>query len=187
MQFKTMFFWEFIQNLPLVAGLLLAIQLWQETLVFASITTMITGSLLGALLIRLTESNILGQSRIGGLQENREPITVTLTNIFLMFVFMFGLTVYLTAAWSSPLTDILAGALIGFILSAGQSLAARRTVNWRHSAAFAAAFPAALISIRFLSTFLPLILSILLITVIVTLIITYVDYGHLTTIGEGAN
>lgn len=187
MQFKTMFFWEFIQNLPLVAGLIAAMQLWLGGMVPASITAMIAGSVIGAVLIRLTEGNILGEDGIGGLQGNREPIRVTLTNMGLMFIFMLILTIYLTAEWSSPLTDLAAGSLIGLTLSAGQSLAAGRPVGKRHSLAFAAAFPAALIIIRFLSGSLPPIISILLITLIVTFIITYIDYGHLSTIKEGAS
>lgn len=187
MQFRTMFFWEFIQNLPLVSGLMLAVEFWRESFVPAAITAMTAGSLLGAVLIRLTERNILGRNDTGGLQGSREPITVTLTNLAMMLIFTFILTVYLTAEWSSLLTDLIAGIFIGFLLSAGQSLAAGRAINRRHSLAFAAAFPAALMIIRILSASLPISLGILLITIIVTLIITYIDYGHLTTIEEGAN
>jgi hypothetical protein len=186
MSFGTMFFWEFVQNIPLVAGLMVALQLWEVSIVSA-VTAMTAGSVLGALLIRLTERRIVGQNEMVGLQEGREPISVTLTNIVFMFLFMLALTIYLGAAWSSIVTDLLAGALIGFILSAGQSKAAGAAVVWRHSLAFAAAFPAAIITIRLLSAVVPLPVSILLITGLVTLIITFIDYGHLSTIEEGAN
>lgn len=187
MQFKLIFFWEFIQNLPLVAGLMLAIQLWQEAIVAVAVGAMLAGSLLGAVLIRLTESRIVGRGQSGGLQNGREPVTVTVANIALMFLFTLLLTIYLTAIWSSIITDLLAGGVIGFVLSAGQSKAAGRSISWRHSLAFAAAFPAALITIRLLSTQLPVVIAILFITAVVTLIITFIDYGHLATIKEGAN
>lgn len=187
MQFGMKFFWEFIQNLPLVAGLILAIQLWQEGLMVTTLAAMITGSILGALLIRLTELRIIGGHQSGGLQEEQEPVAVTAMNAALMFLFMLILTVYLTAGWSSIATDLLAGSLIGLMLSAGQSLAAGRAVGWRHSLAFTAAFPASIITIRLLTAILPLFITILFITTIVTLIITVIDYGHLFTMKEGAS
>lgn len=186
MQFRTMYLWEFIQNLPLVGGLMVALQWWQESLFFPSLTAMITGSLLGAVLIRLTEKNIVDKDQ-AGLVGDREPIAVTLTNIVVMFVLMLLLTIYLTAEWSSPLIDLPVGGLIGFALSAAQSKAAGRRIDGRHSAAFVAAFPIALIALRTLSTALPVMLSILLLTTIVTLIITYIDYGHLSSEEGGLN
>ncbi len=186
MSFRTMFFWEFIQNVPLVGGLMIAIQWWQDSLLISSLTAMISGSLLGALLIRLTERQIVDEDQ-AGLVGNREPMAVTATNVVLMFLMMLILTVYLTAEWSSFLTDLVAGALIGFMLSAGQSKAAGRPMGGRHSLAFTAAFPLALISIRTLSATLPILINILLITIIVTLVITYIDYGHLTSVEGGTN
>jgi hypothetical protein len=100
---------------------------------------------------------------------------------------MLILTVYLTAKWSNPLTDLPVGGLIGFLLSAGQSKAAGRPVGGRHSLAFTAAFPIALITLRLLSAALPMLFSIFLITLIVSLIITYIDYGHLTSVEGGTN
>lgn len=186
MQFITKFSWEFIQNLPLVGGLLLALQLGQKAQIGAAISAVLVGSLLGVVIIRLTEQKIVGDDR-AGLQGNREPISVTITNFAMMFIIMTALTFYLTASWSSILTDLVAGAAIGFLLSAGQSLAASRAIGWRHTLAFSAAFPAALIIIRIFSAVLPLIPGILIVTTIVTLIITTIDYGPLATIGEGAN
>lgn len=180
-----MYFWEFIQNLPLVAGLLVAIDWWQAAMAIPSLVAMLSGSLLGAILIRLTERNIFNEDHMGGLIGNREPIAVTVTNVVLMFLLMLILTVYLTAVWSNPLTDLAVGSLIGFGLSASQSKAANQPVSGRHSLAFAAAFPIALIILRTLSAALPISISILLITVVVTLIITYVDYGHLTSAKGG--
>jgi hypothetical protein len=182
-----MFFWEFIQNLPLVAGLMVAVQWWQAALLTASIGAMIAGSGFGALLIRLTEGNIVSRNQPSSSSGSREPVSVTITNIVLMFIFMLILTVYLTADWSSILIDLPLGGLIGFILSAGQSKAAGRAVSLRHSLAFTAAFPLALVTIRILSAGLPLLISILLITTVVTLIITFIDYGHLTSTKGGTN
>lgn len=186
MQFRLMFFWEFIQNLPLVAGLMVGIQLWQDAFVIAAVGVMLIGSLVGAILIRLTESRIVGRDQ-AGLHGGQEPLAVTLTNAVLMFLFTLLLTIYLTAVWSSIITDLLAGSLIGFILSAGQSKAANQPVSGRHSLAFAAAFPVTLITIRLFSAQLPVAAGILVITAVVTLIITFIDYGHLATIKEGAN
>jgi hypothetical protein len=186
MQFITKFSWEFIQNLPLVGGLMLALQRWQDAQNAGAISAVLIGSLLGVIIIRMTEQKIVGDDR-AGLQGSREPVMVTITNFAMMFIIMAALTLYLTANWSSIVTDAATGAAIGFLLSAGQSLAAGRSIGWRHTIAFSAAFLTALIIIRIFSAVLPLIPGILFITTVVTLIITYVDYGHLTTIKEGAN
>lgn len=186
MRFITNFSWEFVQNLPLVAGLMFALQLWQETGIAPAIAAIISGTVLGVAVIRLTEEKIVGQNR-AGLQGSREPITVTLTNFVLMAVIMMALTLYLTAAWSNTLTDLFAGGIIGVILSVGQSGAAGRSIGWRHTLAFVIAFPVALITIRVFSAVLPLILAIILITTIVTFVITYLDYGQLSATEEGAN
>ena len=192
MRFALMYFWEFVQNLPLVAGMMLALQWWQESQLILAVTAMIVGSVLGAALIRLTETYILYGGRPGERIEadaekrpgQREPLAVTLANVVMMFIFMLMLTLYLTAGWSSWLTDFLVGGLIGFILSAVQSKAAKEPVDLRHSLAFTAAFPVAILIIRFLSTAVPVLVSIILITTIITLIITLIDYGHLSTKGQ---
>lgn len=186
MQFFVKFSWEFIQNLPLVAGLMLALQLRQDGQNAAAFAAVFVGSLSGVAVIRLTEQKIVGDN-LAGLQDSREPLTVTITNFAMMFIIMAALTFYLTADWSGIVTDLATGAAIGFFLSAGQSLAAGRPIGWRHTVAFSAAFPAALIIIRIFSAVLLLIPGILIITTVVTLIITTIDYGHLTSIEEGAN
>jgi hypothetical protein len=186
MSFAIKFSWEFIQNLPLVSGLMLALHHWQAGRAVPAVSAVITGSLLGAVLIRLTEDKIVGRNQ-AGLQGNREPVSVTVTNFVMMSLFMLALTIYLAAGWSGVVTDLIAGGLLGLLLSAGQSRAAGRPIGRRHTLAFAAAFPAALIAIRLFSAALPAVISVLLITTTVTLIITYIDYGHFSTIKEGAN
>lgn len=165
---------------------MLAIAWWQKNLLLSAILAMGFGSLLGALLIRLTEEYIVQKDQ-AGLIWNREPIAVTLTNVVLMFVFMLMLTLYLTAVWSSPWTDLPVGGVIGLVLSASQSKAAKQPVSLRHSLAFAVAFPLALIALRLLANTFPIFISSLLITVLVTLAITYIDYGPLTLVKEGTN
>jgi hypothetical protein len=195
MRFAVMYFWEFVQNLPLVTGMMLALQWWQESQLFLAVTAMLAGSILGATLIRLTETYILyggrpGETIVEGAEKRsaeREPLAVTLTNMVIMFLIMLMLTLYLTAGWSSWLTDLLVGGLVGFTLSAAQSKAANEPVVLRHSLAFAAAFPVAILIIRFLSTALPIVAGIFLITTVITLIITQIDYGHLSTVSKGVN
>lgn len=172
MRLPRVLFWEFVQNLPLVTGFVMALSLWQRGQGGAAIACTATGSVTGSLVIRVTESKIVAG--------HREPLRVTVANVVTMAGLMLALVVYLSAAWSSWKTDLWAGACVGIVLGAVQDLAAREPIGVRHCVALASSFSPALIGTRVLVDNLPLLGNILILTAVVTLIIVVVDYGPVT-------
>ncbi len=171
MQVTRIITWEFIQNLPLVAGLILALQLWQQEQRLLALICILTGSVSGSLIIRFTEAKIVTKPR--------EPLSVTFMNVIVMSLLMLVVIFYLAAQWSNWLTDLIVGGLMGVVLAVSQNLAAKKRIGIGHMMAFVIAFPLALISIRMLVNILPAIVAILLITFIITVVISFIDYGLL--------
>lgn len=171
MKFFRVIFWEFIQNLPLVTGFVLAFQFWEQRQWNGALAAVLGSSLLGPLTIRMTEPKKIGL-------DQRAPLRVLATNILVMALLMAGLIAYLLAPWSNWMTDVLVGILAASLLGTAQSVAAKEPISLRHCAAFAFAFPLALISFRTLLAFdRPAWENILIITTLITLIISVVDYG----------
>jgi hypothetical protein len=170
-KFLRTIFWEFIQNLPLITGGLVALNLWQQSRWGAAIVWVVAGSIIGAFTIRLTESKIV--------ESGREPWRVTITNIVVMSALAFILIVYLLAQWSSWQTDLLFGVLAGAGLAIVQDLAAGERIGLRHEIALGLSMSITLIGVRVLVTALPILVNILIITMIMTLMISLIDYSPL--------
>jgi len=160
--------WEFVQNLPLVAGFLIALRLWGNGAYAAAIGCALAGAAGGALIIRATEARIVAG--------HSEPLRVVAANVLAMTGLAVAALAYLTASWSNWQTDLPAGALAGTLLAAVQSLASREPLSLGHCAAFACAFPPALIGVRLIDAILPLGVNILVITTALTLTIAAIDY-----------
>jgi len=172
MKFFQAFFWEFVQNLPLVIGFAVALELWQQRRLLGAGVSMLSGSVIGALTIRATESKIVAG--------HREPWRVVAVNILVMTTLMLIIVAYLQTGWSNWATDLLGGIGAGIGLGIAQSLAAGEPIGLRHCVAFACAFPPALIGIRqLLIARIPLPANILILTTGVTFIISLLDYGPL--------
>lgn len=165
----VIFYWEFIQNLPLVLGFLLSLQAWRQQQWGLAITFAIIGSVVGALLIRATESKIVSG--------HKESVLVVITNIFLITALMLGVIYYLSSGWSRILTDWIIGGIIGLLLGTMQSLAAKQSIDYVHCIALALSTAIILMIIRFSTSALPLAINAILINTIVTLIIVLVDYN----------
>jgi len=166
----SVFFWEYLQNLPIFAGFIWGYVLWSQGRQELAVPCLIAGSLAGALLIALTESR---KSK-----GHREPALVVIANGAGMAVIMVAMVGYLSALWSSWLTDLLIGVLAGVGLGALQSLAAREKISLRHCVALGSASPLALIAIRLIlkigwSTWA----NILAAALLATLIIGFLDYA----------
>jgi hypothetical protein len=174
-RFLKAILWEFVQNLPLIAGFIAALALWQQGDWWVAIICMVAGSTVGALVIRFTESKIV--------KGRHEPWRVTVTNIVVMTVLTFVLVIYLSTHWSSWKTDLLFGALAGVGIAVAQDLAAGDRIGIRHCAALGLSAPLALIGVRVLSANLPVFVNIPIITTVATLIIGLVDYGPLSSKG----
>lgn len=163
------FFWEFVQNLPLIAGFLLALDLWQQARPLPSLACMVAGSVTGSLVIWATEARIVAG--------HREPLRVIVTNMAGITFLMLVLAAYLSAGWSRWWTDLVAGLLGGIALGAAQDLAAGSSASLGHVTAFALSFSLGLVGVRMLSSVLPLGATILVVTTTVTALICVMDYG----------
>jgi hypothetical protein len=168
-KFLKAIFWEFVQNLPLIAGFIVALALWQQSKWGAAVACMVAGSVIGSLVIRLTESKIV--------ESHREPLRVTIANIAVMAVLTFVLVAYLSVHWSSWKTDLLFGAVAGLGVAVAQDLAAGEPIGIRHCVALGFSGLVVLIGIRVLAATLPILASILIVTTVATLIIGLIDYG----------
>jgi hypothetical protein len=167
--FGPTFFWEFVQNLPLIAGFLLALDLWQQAKPLPSLACMVAGSVTGSLVIWATEAKIVAG--------HREPLRVVVTNVAGIAALMLVLVAYLSAGWSRWWTDLVVGLLGGTALGVAQDLAAGSPIGWGHATAFALAFSLGLAGVRILSAALPLGASVLIVTAAVTALICMMDYG----------
>jgi len=163
--------WEFVQNLPLLAGFVITFQLWRAGRQVPAIASAVAGSLTGSLVIRATESRIV--------EGHHEPWQVAVANTVGISALMVGAAAYLAAAWGSWRTDWVAGVVAGIALGALQSLAARERVSPLHCLAFACALPPVLLGVRLATATLSPWLAIPLLTAAATFIITLIDYGPL--------
>jgi hypothetical protein len=171
MRFLSTFFWEFMQNLPLVAGFILALKLWGQGKWPAAVACILAGSVAGSLIIRATESKIVAG--------HREPVRVVVANVMAMAMLMSVAVAYLAADWSSWGTDLLVGAVAGVAVGAIQDLVIGEPVGIRHCVALGCSAPIALVSARMFVAALSVWAGALIVTVVVTLIVGLVDYGSL--------
>lgn len=174
--FGRTFFWEFVQNLPLIAGFLLALDLWQQARLLPSLVSMVVGSVTGSLIIWATEARIVAG--------HREPLRVVVTNVAGIALLMLVLAAYLSAGWSRWWIDLVVGLLGGIALGVAQDLAAGSPPSMGHAMAFALAFSLGLAGVRIVSAALPLGASVLLVTATVTALISMMDYRSPRTGGS---
>jgi hypothetical protein len=169
LRFLNALFWEFIQNLPIVAGFVTALASWQQERRWIGIACVVSGCVSGALVIRFTEAKIV--------KERQEAWRVTIMNIVVMSTLALILVIYLWADWSSWKTDLPLGMLAGIGVAMAQDLAAGDRIGVRHCIALGVAVPIALAGTRTLIAALPTLPGILAITVLGTLVIGSIDYG----------
>jgi hypothetical protein len=171
---------EFIQNVFPIVCFIIGLWLWPRDKRKQAIIWLVSGAVIGALLIRYTEVYISGY----------EPIMVTIVNIISFSLFMLLFVMYLgtEARWSNRKMDWLLGGLSGVFLSLAQGIADPETSVLAivvHCIALGVSFPLILIAIRSLknTTFSRALTGALLIVVISTLAIGLVDYSYLILIG----
>lgn len=169
-QIAKILFWEFLQNLPLMAGFGLALTLGQRDQWLLAAGCMAVGGALGTGVIALTESR-----KVPG---HREPWQVMALNFVGMTTLGLAITAYFLASWGNLFIDALIGIAAGMMLGIGQSLAAREPIGWRHCLALAVAFPWPLMGLRGLMRLgLPVAANILILTLLITVVIGLIDYG----------
>jgi hypothetical protein len=169
MRFLKIFFWEFIQNIPIFTGFAWAFDSRIQGKPWNALACAGVGGISGAILIALTESR-----KVPG---HKEPIPVVLINILAITAFIFALVVYLGTQGTNWFTDLLLGSLGGAGLGLLQSTAGRKKVDVRHCLALALASALAIIGIRILlNAGWSIWMNALSTTVLATLIICLIDY-----------
>lgn len=174
--FGTAIFWEFVQNVPLIAALVAGVWWWAKRQRAKALAVMVIGSTVGSLLIRFTEPII---------HSYVEPVWVTFVNIVMMSLLMLPFAAYLGSEgrWSHWRMDLALGGGAGILLGLAQGLATPGAPVIGvaiHCLSFALAFPLALIGIRLLKgrSLSVALANSVLITAVVTLVIGFVDYAY---------
>jgi hypothetical protein len=116
-RFWWLMFLELVQNVPLLAGFIIAFQFWQRKEWALALACMAAGSVIAALVIWLTEPQIF--------EGHRETMRAVIGNVLTFFVLMIVLAFYLSASWSSWWTDIIVGVLLAVALAVAQEFAAK--------------------------------------------------------------
>lgn len=169
LKFLQAFFWEFVQNLPLITGAIVALDLWQLGRWEFAVACLVSGNVVGAFVIRVTESKIV--------EGHREPLRVTIVNIAVMTLLAIAFLIYFSQDWSNWKTDLVLGATAGLGGAVAQDIAAGTPIGFRHSVALGFAAPIVSIGIRVLVAATSIPVSVLIITTVVTLIISSIDYN----------
>ncbi len=171
-RFWRVFFWEFIQNLPLLAGFMMALHFWPQGRPGVAAACLLAGGIVGSFVIRLTESRIV--------KGHREPWRVVITNIVIITFLMFIFSIYLLASWSRWWTDLLIGLVGGSGLRAAQNLALRSPLNPGRCLFFGLSCALTFVGVRLFSTNLPIWLGVLAVTAVATAAIVLTGYGPWT-------
>ncbi|MFP4344044.1 MAG: hypothetical protein ACLFU8_05065 [Anaerolineales bacterium] len=177
--FLTAFFWEFVQNLPVLLGFAAAVWWWAQGERGKAVAVCVLGGLVGAVVIRYTEAWKIGRPFM-------EPWSVTLVNVagFALFTFLGMVYTGSETRWSSWRTDLLLGALIGggFALAQGLAFPGAPLIGiLLHSLALATAGAVVLLMMRRAKarTLTAALINALLVTLVMTAIITVIDYSYL--------
>lgn len=168
---SRIFFWEFLQNFPLLLGFTIALDEAKHQAWGGMLLSSLLGSLVGAQMIRYTEPLIV--------PGEREPVQVTRTNTMVFLITTVAIAVYFAQQWGAWWTDLLLGLIIGGMLGYAQDLASgQRKPGVRHILALMFAFIPALILIRLFTEIYPPLWSAFLLNSMVTLIIVLIDYSQ---------
>jgi hypothetical protein len=159
----------------MIMGFIFAARLWEQNLWIALIILSV-GVLLGVLIMHFTEPKLH--------QEPYEPgLKGDIINFILFMVLSIPFIFYFNAEnrWINWKTDIIAGLIVGVLLTLGQSLSweGPKSRMVMHGFAMAISFPLILLGIRYIlqveSIFIALVLG-FLVTVLASIIIVSIDY-----------
>ncbi|NUM48719.1 MAG: hypothetical protein HUU38_28770 [Anaerolineales bacterium] len=166
---SRIFFWEFLQNFPLICGFTYALALAKQENWLWMFLSGFAGSLLGSLTIRFTEPFIV--------PGKKEAIKVTMTNVIVFFVVAMLMSIYFAQKWGGWLSDLALGILLGAGVGYTQDLAAgQKKPEARHILALSVAFTPTLFAIRALNEIAPPLYASFVLNLMVTLIIIVIDY-----------
>jgi hypothetical protein len=178
MKLHTVWFWESLENLPLLLGFVLAARLWQAN-VLIGLAVLVLGMGTGVLITRLVEPKLH--------KEYRAVRWGSVIANFLLFVTLAIPFLYYfraESAWANWKTDILGGFLAGFLLTWIQSLhwQGMMTRMLLHGGAMIVAFPLIMLGLRSvinIDNWGLLIASTILLTLFASLVIALIDYQEM--------
>jgi hypothetical protein len=177
--FLVAFFWELVQNLPVLLGFAAAVWWWAQEQRSKALIASGVGGVVGALIIRYTESWKIGRPFM-------ESWSVTLVNMvgFSLFLLLFAIYLAQEERWSNLTIDLVLGILAGGGFALAQGLAAPDAPVIGiilHSIALAFSASVVMVMMRRLKaqTFQMALVNALLVSVIMTAIITVIDYSYL--------
>ncbi|MBN1659160.1 MAG: hypothetical protein JXA93_12185 [Anaerolineae bacterium] len=133
--------WEAVQNVPLICGCLLAVSLARQDRWPAAAATIAASAIVAAIIIWITEPLIF--------RGHRETRRAVMGNMLTFSIVMLAGTVYLSASWSSWVTDLLVGCVLAIVLAAGQEFAAKERFGIVRSVALGLSGAGSLLLIRF--------------------------------------
>ncbi len=180
LRFINALFWEFVQNLPAILFLIVALWLWTHHRRWQAALCIISGAVIVALTIRYTEPLTTGY---------HESWRMTLVNMAVLALLEPPFVVYLggRARWSSWKTDLLLGGLagVGFALAQGAVASGAPLIGIvLHSVALGVAGGLVLVGVR-MTRDKPLrtaLAQAVLIVAFMTLIIGIIDYAYLMVV-----
>jgi hypothetical protein len=164
----------------MIFGFMLALNFGRQGFWIYAIICGAVGSLMGAVLIRHTEGNII--------PGKKEGLSVTFTNIALFFLATMLATFYFVQSWGTWQSDAILGLMFGVGLGIAQDLAAgKRKIGVRHVAALILSFVPALIFIRVLSINNPPWISAFLLDALISIIIVGIDYSKMPNLNKNGD
>jgi hypothetical protein len=178
MKLLSVWFWESLENLPLIFGFILAVRLWEKNLI-AGFTALILGMGLGVLVTRYVEPNLhIGKHAVSWKS--------TLVNFVLFVVLAIPFVYYFRAdtRWINWKTDLLAGLAAGLLLTFVQSLhwIGPKSRMVLHGAAMVVSLPIILVGLRYIGREegwgISLLLTLLLV-LFASFVIALIDYQEM--------
>lgn len=134
--------WELAQNVPLIAGFLVSFHFWEQGQWAAALGCMVLGSAMAAVVIAITEPLIF--------PGHKETGRAMVGNVLAFSGLMVAGSFYLSAAWSSWWTDLVAGLAVAVALALAQEAAARERFGFARSLWLGASCSVSLLLIRYL-------------------------------------
>ncbi len=178
MKLLTVWFWESLENLPMILGFVVAARLWEDNLPIG-LVVLIAGMGFGVIVTRMVEPRLH--------KTTHEVRWLSVFVNFLLFVALAVPFVYYFSAevrWLNWRTDLLGGLIAGLLLTLVQNThwSGPKSRMILHGAAMMAAFPVIMLGLRYIIRIEGWGLSMaftFLLTLFASLIIVLIDYREM--------
>ncbi len=178
MKILTAWFWESLENLPMIIGFVVAARLWDDSLA-TGLIVLITGMALGVLVTRMVEPKLH--------KAKHEVRWVSVLVNFALFVTLAIPFIYYFRAdirWLNWKTDLLGGLVAGLLLTFIQSIHwnGLKSRMFLHGVAMVVAFPIIMLGLRYIihiGCWGTSMLLTFLLTLFSSLLIALIDYQEM--------